>query len=450
MNPPRVRFAPAPTGYLHVGGARAALFNWLFARQSGGMLVLRVEDTDEDRSRPELTSAILDSLEWLGIDWDEGPVHQSGRRDLYRAAVEKLLAGGFGYLVDADDNRVDGDLMRDGHGVRIEVPGDGSVVFADVVRGEVTFELENVEDFVVWRSNGTPTFVLANAVDDVDLAITHVIRGEDLLASTPKVILLRRALGHDELPVYAHLPLLVNEQRQKLSKRRDDVAVGEYREGGYLPEAMANYLALLGWGPPDGVEIRPITEIVELFRLEDVTKAAAFFDRKKLDHFNGEYIRALPTDEFVARAEPWLQDGPWDAAAFDQKAFRRLAPVVQERVRTLADVPEMVDWAFLDDPRVDEASWDKVMVRGKAAGEMLDGAARAFADCDWDPETLHGTLAEVGERNGLKLAKAQAPVRVAVTGRRVGPPLFESLAVLGRDETLRRIRAAQGRLAGTG
>ena len=266
MSAPRVRFAPAPTGYLHVGGARAALFNWLYARQTGGALVLRVEDTDEDRSRPELIDAIVDSLEWLGIDWDEGPVHQSSRGELYRSAVEKLLADGVAYLVDADDQRVDGDQLRDGHGVRVRVPDEGSIGFADVVRGEVTFELENVEDFVVWRSNGTPTFVLANAVDDVDLGITHVIRGEDLLAVTPKVILLRRALGQDALPVYAHLPLLVNEQRQKLSKRRDDVAVGEYRDGGYLPEAMANYLALLGWGPPDGVEIRPMAEIVELFR----------------------------------------------------------------------------------------------------------------------------------------------------------------------------------------
>ena len=409
--------------------------------------MLRVEDTDEDRSRPELIDAIVDSLEWLGIDWDEGPVHQSERGDLYRAAVEKLLAGGVAYLVDADDQRVDGDQLRDGHGVRVRVPDEGSIGFADVVRGEVTFELENVEDFVVWRSNGTPTFVLANAVDDVDLGITHVIRGEDLLAVTPKVILLRRALGHDALPVYAHLPLLVNEHRQKLSKRRDDVAVGEYRDGGYLPEAMANYLALLGWGPPDGVEIRPMAEIVELFRLEDVTKAAAFFDRKKLDHFNGEYLRALAVDDFVARAEPWLEAGPWETSAFDPEAFERLAPVVQERVTTLAEVPGMVDWAFLDEPAVDEPSWDKVMVRGKAAPEMLEGAADAFAGCDWDAETLHRTLAEVGERNGLKLAKAQAPVRVAVTGRRVGPPLFESLAVLGREETLRRIRAAQDRLA---
>jgi glutamyl-tRNA synthetase len=436
---PRVRFAPAPTGYLHVGGARSALFNWLFARRHGGTLVLRIEDTDQERSRPELIEAILDSLTWLGIDWDEGPVFQSGRRDLYRQAAEKLLADEVAYLVDADDQPVAGTELREGLAVRVRVPDEGATEFDDVIRGHVRFEHENVEDFVVWRSNGTPTFLLANAVDDVDLGITHVIRGEDLLSSTPKVILLRRALGHADLPVYAHLPLLVNEARQKLSKRRDDVAVGDYREKGYLPEALANYLALLGWGPDDGIEVRPMDEIVERFALEDVNQAPAFFDLQKLEHVNGEWIRRLSVEDFMAAAEPWLA-----FPAFDREVWAAIAPMVQERVKTLAEVPAQVDWLFLPEPPDDPASWKKAMEGAIPAAELLDAVIEAYADVEWEAEALKEALRRIGEeRFGLKLGKAQAPVRVAVTGRTVGPPLFESLVLLGHDETLRRLRAAR-------
>jgi glutamyl-tRNA synthetase len=437
---PRVRFAPAPTGYLHVGGARSALFNWLVARQSGGTLVLRIEDTDQERSRPELTDQIVASLEWLGIDWDEGPVHQSERRDLYRAAVEKLLADGAAYLIDADDRPVDGASPAEGLAVRFRVPQQGATRVADVVRGEVVFEHADLEDFVIWRSNGTPNFLIANAVDDADLGITHVIRGEDLLSSTPRVLLLREALKLGEPPVYAHLPLLVNEQRQKLSKRRDDVAVGDYRERGYLPEAMANYLALLGWGPPDGVEVRPMDEIVELFRLEDVTKAPAFFDLKKLDSFNGEWTRRLDPADFRERATPWVTD----IHGFDPQLFSQVAPLVQERVKTLAEVPEQVDWLFLPEPPTDEKAWEKGM-KGPAA-QILDATVDAYAEIPWEADALHDELREIGEGFDLKLGKAQAPVRVAVTGRTVGPPLFESLVLLGRDETLRRLRTARDQL----
>jgi len=443
---PRVRFAPAPTGSLHVGSARSALFNWLYARAVGGTMVLRIEDTDTERNKPELIDGILRSLEWLGIDWDEGPIHQSDRFELYREAAARLLAEGRAYLVDADDQEVDGDRLAPGLAVRFRVPDDGAIEFDDVIRGHVRFENDNVEDPVIWRSNGTPTFLIANAVDDVDLDITHVIRGEDLLSSTPKVIHLRLALGHTELPVYAHLPLLVNAQRQKLSKRRDDVALWDYRDKGYLPEAMANYLALLGWGPPDGVEVRPMGEIIERFRLEDVTKSAAFFDLKKLDHVNGEWVRRLDVDDFVARCEPVLAEGPWKADDFDPVAFAELAPLVQERVTTLGDVPDYVDWLFLDEAPVDEGSWEKAMVKGPDAAGLLDDAIAAFATVEWTAEALHAGLLALGEARGLKLGKAQAPVRVAVTGRTVGPPLFESLVVMGRDRTLERLRAARSRL----
>ncbi len=445
---PRVRFAPAPTGYLHVGGARSALFNWLVARQSGGTFVLRIEDTDEERSRPELIDAILESLTWLGIDWDEGPIHQSDRRHLYRDACEKLLADGHAYLVDDDKNEVPGSTITPGLGVAVRVP-QGTARINDVIRGEVTFDYADLEDFVIWRGrNDTPGFLLANAIDDPDLGITHVIRGEDLLSSTPRVMAIRQYLGIDYDPVYAHLPLLVNESRQKLSKRKDDVAVGDYPAKGYLARAMANYLALLGWGPPDGVEVRPMAEIVELFRLDDVVKSAAFFDLKKLEHINGEWIRRLSLDEFLAEAEPWLtgDDVPWPADRFDPDAWTAMAPLVQERLKLLADLPAQVDWLFLADPPEDPASWDKAMGT-ETAPALLDAVIGAYATADWDAEVLKETLRVVGEESfGLKLGKAQAPVRVAVTGRTVGPPLFEGLVVLGRDETLRRLRAARARL----
>ena len=473
MNPPvRVRFAPAPTGYLHIGGARTALFNWLFARQQGGEMVLRVEDTDAERSRPELIDAIYDSLRWLGLDWDGAPVHQSGRSQLYHDAVDRLLAAGAAYRCDCtrDDLEArnaanarktpgyDGYCrdrdVADGPGVvvRFRIPDpDGSTGWHDLIRGDVSFEHANLEDFVIVRSGGVPMFLLANAVDDPDLGITHIIRGEDLINTTPKVILLRQALGYDYSPSYAHVPLIVNDKRQKLSKRRDDVSVGDYRERGYLPEALVNYLVTLGWGAPDGVEIRPLTEVVDLFRIEDVSSSSAFFDLKKLDHFDGEYIRALPVGEFVDRSAPWLRgelgEPPWPADAYDPAVFEAMAPLVQERVTRLDQVPGYVDFLFLAEPPVDEDSWAKVMVKGgDAAALMLDAVADAYADCDWVADELMAVIQREGERLELPKKQWQAPVRVAVTGRTVGPPLGESLVVLGRERTLERIRAARARL----
>jgi glutamyl-tRNA synthetase len=466
--PVRVRFAPAPTGYLHIGGARSALFNWLFARHHGGELLLRIEDTDAERSRPELIDVIYRSLEWLGIDWDGEPVHQSQRGELYREAAEKLLASGRAYWCDCTPEQVkaraearggkpgyDGhcrDRELDagpGHVVRFRTPDAGVTEFDDVIRGHISFDNAEFEDFVIVRSNGVPMFHVANAVDDADMGITHVIRGEDLINVTPRVLLLRDALDIDFHPVFAHLPLIVNEKRQKLSKRRDDVSVGDYIERGYLPEAMANYLATLGWGPPDGIEIRPMAEIVELFRLEDVNKASAFFDQKKLSHFNGEYIRALPTEDFVERVMPWLvgEAAPWPSDRFDPATFEQLAPLVQERVTTLAEAPDYVDFVFLPDPPIDDVSWEKVMVKGReVAVTMLDAAVDLLAGCDWEAATIGDAVIGFADAHEIKRKAAQAPVRVAVTGRTVGPPLWESIEVLGRDETLRRLRAARDRL----
>ncbi len=460
---PRVRFSPAPTGYLHVGGARTALFNWLFARQTGGTFLLRIEDTDVERSRPELTQAILESLRWLGLEWDEGPVHQSDRADRHRGAVSTLLADGRAYCCDCAQDEVraraearggtpgyDGccrdRAVSDGDGVvvRFRTPDEGRTCFDDVIRGEVGFDNELLEDFVIQRSSGAPMFVVANAVDDVDLGITHVIRGDDLLNVTPKVLLLREALGTTERPVFAHLPMLVNERRQKLSKRRDDVAVGVYRERGFLAEAMVNYLCLLGWGPPDDVEIRPLDDVVKLFRLEDVNHAPAFFDVDKLTHINGVYVRALSTSEFIGAAGRFLEHGPWAPGDFDFEAFERMAPRVQERVVTLAEVPGMIDFLFLDEPVIDQAAWDKAMMA--PAADVLDATVSAYESTPWTSDVLMASLRTVGEGLGLSLRKAQAPVRVAVTGRSVGPPLFESLEVLGRERSVARLRAARARL----
>jgi glutamyl-tRNA synthetase len=413
-------------------------------------------------SRDELIDGILRTLRWLGIDWDEGPFRQSKRVDVYAGAVARLLADKSAYFCDCTRDQIDARMKGGANqgydgwcrdrgltsgAVRFRAPDDGQTVVNDLIRGDVVFEHATIEDFVVQRTDGSAVFLLANAVDDVDMAITHVIRGEDLLPSTPKVLLLRAALGAGDAPVFAHLPLIVNEKRQKLSKRRDDVAVEEFRERGYLPEAMRNYLALLGWSPGEDREILPIGDMVAEFQLADVKPSPAFFDVKKLDAVNAEYIRALPVATFVRESLPWLEtDPPWPPERFDLSVFEAVAPLVQERARTLADVPGMVDFLFLEEPAVDEAAWDKAVVRSPAAAALFDEAMALYRDCHWDTEELHRVTAAMADRHGLKLAKAQAPIRVAVTGRSVGPPLFESLHVLGRERTLERLRRAKDRL----
>ncbi|MCL4118073.1 UNVERIFIED_CONTAM: hypothetical protein GTU68_049298 [Idotea baltica] len=425
----RCRFAPSPTGYLHVGSARTALFNWLFARSVGGTFVLRIEDTDGDRNRPELIDVIFEELRWLGIDWDEGPFYQSESRDRHRQVVSDLLSSGT--------------QLVDGLAVRYRVPADRKVVFTDAVRGEVSFETNDLEDFVIWRSNGTPTFLLANAVDDADMGITHAIRGEDLLSTTPKVQLLIEEIGA-AAPIYAHLPLLVNEQRKKLSKRRDDVSIADYRNRGYLPEAMINYLALLGWGPDDDIEIRPITEIIDKFDLGRVNKAAAFFDLKKLDHFSATYIQNLPASEFVELALPYLHaDERWAPEVVDTVLVNEFASEVQQRVSTLSEVPDWYDWLFLDTVEIEEKAMNKGLRKAKQADEVLDGVITAFADCAWEEDVLNQTVRAVGDTLGVKSA---VPVRVAVTGKMGGIPLYGPLVRLGREKTIERLRIAREHL----
>lgn len=481
MGAPRVRFAPSPTGYFHVGSARTSLFNWLFARQSGGTFVLRIEDTDAERGRQEWLDGIISAMAWLGLSADEGPYRQSEREGRHRELADRLLEAGFLYACDCTRDEIDERTKDratpgyDGHcrersvprgdhtALRFKVPKEGETVVVDLIRGDVTFPHDSMDDFVAVKATGQPLFAMANAIDDRDMAITHIIRGEDLLPTTPKQLLLWEALDAvDEvvpIPVFAHLPMLVNEQRKKLSKRKDPVAVESYRDQGYLPDAFVNYLALLGWSPAGDAEIVDRSTLIEQFRLEEVHHAPAFFDVAKLTHINGEYIRALSPEAFIEACTPWVRpeesswspEGAttaWEPGAFDADRFAAIAPLVQERVATLSEVPSMVDFLFLPNAPIDEAAFTKVIAGDEKAPGVLRAAIEAFATCTFDAPSLHSATLEVGEQLDLKLRKAQAPIRVAVTGRSVGPPLFESLAILGRDEVCRRLEEVLQRAAG--
>ncbi len=458
--PPRVRFSPSPTGPFHVGGARSALFNWLFARHHDGAFLLRNEDTDPVRSEQRWLEGILDGLRWLGLEWDEEIVHQSQRRDAHVAAADELISRGGAYWCGCTPEEIearkgpgggyDGFCRERGlgpsadHVVRFRVPDGGSTTVHDLIRGDATFEHATIDDFVLVRRGGAPMFVLANVVDDAFQQVTHVIRGEEHLSTTPKYILIRRALELGEDPVFAHLPLLVNEKRQKLSKRRDKVALLQYRDEGYLPEAMRNYLGLLGWAPRGDEEIVPVETMIEQFRLEDVSRAAAFFDEKKLQHVNAHYLRAMSLDDFTAAARPFLVTRLGEG--FDEALFASVAELVQTRVRLLSEVGGMVAFLF-GDVEIDEDSWASAVAKNEWSPDVLTDAAEAFAELPWQAEALQAATLEICERRELKLRKAQAPIRVAVTGSTVGLPLFESLEALGREATLDRLRRAVDRAA---
>jgi glutamyl-tRNA synthetase len=428
----------------------------LFAHVNDAVFLLRIEDTDAERNRPELTDNILDMLRWLGLDWDGEPLRQSDRFDEYSAAAGRLMEAGVAYWCDCTPEQVqarnkerggkpgyDG-FCRDrglqpgpGRALRFSAPDDGVTGWDDLIRGKVTFDNEDIEDFIVVRSNGNPTFFLANVVDDAAMGITHVIRGEDHVNGTPKYLLLRAALGFGEPPTFAHLPLLVNAQRKKLSKRRDDVSMASYKERGFLPEAMRNYLSLLGWGPPDEIEVRPIDEIVEVFRLEDVNPSPAFFDVKKLEHINGEWIRRLDTADFVGRAMEFV------AGNDERAALSALGWLAQQRVRVLSELPEYFDW--VGGPAEDPQSWEKAM-KSPVAREALDGIVAGYEDAPWERDELHERFNSLAARLDVSRSKLDGPIRVPVTGRTRGLPLFEVFEYLGRNETLQRLRAGRARL----
>jgi glutamyl-tRNA synthetase len=463
---PRYRFAPSPTGYFHVGGARTALYNWLLALKNNGTFVLRIEDTDESRNQPQWTQGIIDALAWIGIDSNdphfEGPYFQSTNAEAHVAAAHKLFAAGHAYFCDltteqiqerakaAGLNGYDG-YSRDrglaagpGHVLRFKVPA-GKTIVHDTVRGEVEFDNSTIEDFVLLRGNGTPVFLIANVVDDMTMNITHVVRAEEHLPNTPKQQMLWDALGVTP-PVWAHVPVLVNEQRKKLSKRRDKVAVEQYREEGILPEAMVNYLMTLGWAPIGDTEIVPWEQIVQEFSLESVNHSPAFFDIKKLQAFNGEYIRKMPLADFVDAANNILTSAAatWPAERYKPEVFAAMAPLVQTRVAVMAEVVDMVDFLFMAEPPIDDAAFTKAFSADFAI-PTLTQIATAFETIEWNAESIKQAVEAVGTEHEVKLGKLQGPLRIAITGRSVGPPLFEPIELLGRDESLRRIRAALSR-----
>ena len=455
----KVRFAPSPTGYFHVGGARTAFYNWMMARKAGGNFVLRIEDTDAERNREEWVDGILDALSWLGVTWDEGPFRQSERLGLYAEAASRLYEAGAAYYCTCTREEIDARTQasggkpgydrhcrdrglgpKSGGALRFKVPLPGVTTFVDLVRGEVAVEHENIEDFVLIKGNGAPLFVLANVVDDIDMGITHVVRAEEHLPNTPKSILVFTALGA-ELPAFGHVPVLVNEKRQKLSKRRDRVAVEDYRNMGYLAPAMINYLALLGWSPKDGREFMTVEEMTEAFDIGGVGHSPSFFDEKKMAHFNGVYIRALADDAFTEASLPFLARNAWWVGNEGQLgAYGRLAPLVKERVSVLSEVSDLVRPIFEEPLSLVEADVEKEIVSNPVARQTLSDVARRLKEVrEFEPASLEAAVRGYAEERGLALRKIQAPLRVATTGSRVGLPLFETWAEIGRDRVLERL-----------
>jgi glutamyl-tRNA synthetase len=467
----RVRYAPAPTGFLHVGGARTALYDWLFARHHGGVFVLRVEDTDRERSTEESVRAIQDALGWLGIEWDEGPgvggphgpYRQTERLDIYREASDRLLAEGNAYrcwctpeeleerrratlargrpwrydrrcLQRSEEERAR--LEEEGRpaAIRFRAPGR-EVVVRDVIRGEARFPASDIDDFVIMRSTGFPTYLLAAAVDDWKMEMTHVIRGEDLFSSTPRQILLLEALGAERIPEYAHLPLIVGPDRQPLSKRHGAVAVETFREEGFLPEAMVNYLALLGWSLDDHTTYFTRDDLVKHFDLSRVARNPAAFDRRKLEAINGHYIREMAPDRL---AELLAESLSAEGIQTDPGVVRRAVPLVQERMKLLTEAPDLLRFLFEDVQPNEKA---RKVLAGQEA-HLTEALARLESLGEWTVDSIRGTLEGLAEERGLSRTKAFQPIRAAVTGSTVSPPLFESMTLLGRERSLERLRAA--------
>jgi glutamyl-tRNA synthetase len=476
-----VRFAPSPTGFLHVGSARTALFNWLAVRHSGGEMILRSDDTDQERGSDEYYHDVIDGLRWLGIDWDEGievggphgSYRQSDRLERYQAVAEQLRAAGNAYRcfctpAELDERRKEAQAAGRPPGydgrcraldesesaarrdrgepavLRLAVPRPGETVFEDIVRGEVRFGHDHVEDFVILRSNGSPTYHLASTVDDVDFAITHVVRGEDLLSSTPKHILITEAMGAQP-PIYAHLSLLMGPDGKKLSKRHGDLHA--YRQGGYLPEAFVNYVALLGWNFGDDETVFSREEMVERFDLSDIQKNPAVFDNEKLTWMNGVYIRELSIDDFIARTLPAVEaDIGRSLEEPELGVYRTIAPLIQERMKLLTEAPEQVRFLFVEDLEYDAQSWEKVLTKPDAR-DALETARRRLSDLgEWTTETVEASLRAMLAELELSAGKGLQPVRVAVTGSSISPPLFESLEALGQKRSLARLQEVLARL----
>ncbi len=477
----RVRFAPSPTGDLHVGNIRTALFDWAYARHTGGTFIFRIEDTDRERVTDEYIQAAIDTLKWLGLTWDEGPevggpngpYLQSQRLDLYATWAAKFLEQKDAYkcYCSADEleavreaqraaNQAPGyngncrDLSADqiakfeAEGrkpvIRMRMP-DGETTFTDLIRGEVSFDHNFVPDFVLVRGDGSPLYTLAVAVDDVLMKVTHVLRGEDLLSSTPRQIRVYQAMGvkPEDYPVFAHLPFVMGQDNTKLSKRNGEVSIAWYRQAGYLPEAICNYLALLGWSPGDDLENISMKELTELFTVERVHSSPARFDMKKLEAINGDKIRALTIDEFMTWALPFLtQAGVISGTPEELALVKQALPIIQERITTLAEIPPMLKFLFVKEFAVDADSLPKIS--DSQSKEVLKVSYEQLQSLgDWTHESIEGVLrAALIDGMALKPRIAFGAVRIAVTGSHISPPLFESMQLLGRDKSLARIKAS--------
>jgi len=444
----RVRFAPSPTGALHIGGARTALYNWLLARGQDGTLVLRIEDTDRERSTPENVEQILDALSWLNLDFDEGPIFQSARADRHAEALAQLLDAGHAYHSSATaedvraykathgaDRGFRGEAEEAG-AVRLRVPDEGQTVVRDVIIGDTSFPNASLDDPVIARADGSVLYNFAVAIDDLDAGITHVVRGADHLSNTPKQLLVLEALGA-QAPTYAHLPLLHGPDGKKLSKRHGAASVQELREAGYLPEAVDNYIALLGAGFASDEEFFTLPELAERFRLDRVSKNPAVFDERKLRHLNGRHLRALSLDELTGRLEQFT----------GRTGLRGAVEISAEKIQTLADFWPLVSFIF-DGPVDDPSAFDKTICRDGGV-EALTAARAALAGADpFDPPSIEEALRHVVEELDAKPGRVFQPIRVAIAGQTVSPGIFETVALLGKDETLARIDSALSRARG--
>lgn len=474
----RTRYAPSPTGPQHIGGLRTALYSWLLARNTGGQFILRLEDTDRERYDAESERSIKESLRWLGLDWDEGPevggphapYTQSERLPIYREAAERLITEGKAYRCYCTRERLDTmraekeaakqstgydrkcrDLSPEERAaneaaglksvVRFRMPLEGSVTFTDAIRGDITFENALLDDFVILKSDGYPTYQLAAPLDDVLMGITHIIRGEEWISSASKNILITKALGHEPL-TYAHLPLILGPDKKKLSKRNGDAAVSDYQKAGYLPEVLMNFIALLGWSEGTDQELYTREELVAKFSLENVTNHAAVFDVQKLDWMNGLAIRSMPLPELAKQCVPYLQAAGLVADPLPAEMLPYVETVIaleQERLRKLSDAPEMAAFFFKSDLDWEDKALKKLQADGAKA--VLAAVADALdAVQEWSVETVEAAVRGVMDSLGMKPGDVVHPVRAAVTGRTVGPGLFETIHVLGKAKTVRRLR----------
>ena len=463
-NPTVLRFAPSPTGFLHIGGARTALFNWLYARHSGGVFCLRIEDTDRKRSTPEAIDAIMNGLTWLGLDWDDEPVFQYARADRHREIAEQLLAKDFAYrcYATADElNEMRAKLRAEGKPIRydgrwrdrdpgdapenapfvirLKAPQSGETIVHDRVQGDVTFANENLDDMILLRSDGTPTYMLAVVVDDFDMGVTHIVRGDDHLNNAARQLQIIRALDWRE-PTYAHVPLIHGPDGAKLSKRHGALAVEAYRDMGYLPDAMRNYLLRLGWSHGDD-EIIPTNKAIEWFNFETIGKSAARFDFKKLENLNGHYIREMDDDaltlELVATAE--RQTPEIQISDMVRQRLTAAMPGLKARAKTLLELTENAQFLFSNGPRTPDKKAAAIL--NPDARARLSRLAETLDSSAWDLSSLEAKVREFAESDGVKLGDIAQPLRAALTGKTNSPPIFDVLAVLGPEEALIRIRA---------